>query len=95
MDKRRRPCGHRLMVSPHIVYILRSERQPHRYYTGLTSDLQERLEAHNSGRNASTVNGQPWQVVTYVTFSDPERAVWFERYLKTGSGCAFAKRHLR
>ena len=81
--------------SPHIVYILRSESQPHRYYTGLTSDLRARLAAHNAGLNTSTASGLPWRVVTYVTFTEPDRATWFERYLKTGSGWAFAKRHLR
>jgi hypothetical protein len=30
-----------------------------------------------------------------LSFADEKRAVAFERYLKSGSGCAFAKRHLR
>jgi hypothetical protein len=30
-----------------------------------------------------------------IAFAHPQRAVEFERYLKSGSGCAFAARHLR
>jgi hypothetical protein len=30
-----------------------------------------------------------------IEFDDEKRAVAFERYLKSGSGVAFAKRHLR
>jgi GIY-YIG catalytic domain len=33
-----------------FVYLLRSESQPDRYYTGLTSDVDARLQAHNAGR---------------------------------------------
>jgi putative endonuclease len=76
----------RAVESSHVVYILRSESQPHRYYTGLTTNLPARLDAHNAGLNTSTASGRPWRVVTYVTFTDGERAMWFERYLKTGSG---------
>jgi hypothetical protein len=28
-----------------------------------------------------------------VEFSTEQSAAWFERYLKSGSGCAFARRH--
>jgi hypothetical protein len=30
-----------------------------------------------------------------VKFADEARAVAFEKYLKSGSGCEFARRHLR
>jgi putative endonuclease len=66
-----------------------------RYYTGVTSDLSARLEAHNSGRCAHTSPNAPWEVDVFVQFADERRAVAFERYLKSGSGYAFAKRHLR
>lgn len=78
-----------------IVYILRSESTGARYYTGLTSDLNARLAAHNAGRVPHTANGKPWLVDVTIQFADEMRAVAFEQYLKSGSGCAFAKRHLR
>lgn len=78
-----------------FVYVLRSQTDPARYYTGLTSDLLARLAAHNAGLCTHTATGRPWQIDVAVEFSDEERAVRFERYLKSGSGCAFAKRRLR
>jgi putative endonuclease len=37
---------------------------------------------------------KPWRLVTYVAFSDEQKAAEFERYLKSGSGHAFANRRL-
>ena len=78
-----------------IVYVLKSETDPARYYTGLTSVLAARLDAHNSGPCPHTTSGRPWIIDVIVEFSDQRRAVAFERYLKSGSGNAFAKRHFR
>ena len=78
-----------------IVYVLRSEADPTRYYTGLTSNLAGRLDAHNAGRVLHTADGKPWIIDVIVEFSDERRAVAFEKYLKSGSGCAFAQRHFR
>jgi hypothetical protein len=35
----------------------------------------------------------PWELVVAVYFADRQKAEAFERYLKHGSGHAFAKRH--
>jgi putative endonuclease len=78
-----------------FVYILKNDAQPPRYYTGMTSDIRARLLAHNDGHCAHTVSGRPWHIDVVVEFADERRAIVFERYLKSGSGWAFAKRHLR
>jgi putative endonuclease len=78
-----------------IVYVLKSAGDPRRYYTGLTSNLSARLDAHNAGQCSHTASGRPWIVDVIVEFRDERRAVAFERYLKSGSGVAFAMRHLR
>jgi putative endonuclease len=78
-----------------VVYVLKSHTSPARYYTGLTSDPAARLDAHNAGRCAHTASGRHWTIDVMIEFSDERRAVAFERYLKSGSGGAFAKRHLR
>jgi len=78
-----------------IVYILKNETDPPRYYTGLTSNLAGRLDAHNAGRVPHTANGKPWMLDVIVEFAGDRRAAAFEKYLKSGSGSAFAKRHLR
>ena len=78
-----------------FVYVLRSETDPAQYYSGLTSCLPARLDAHNSGQCPHTASGKPWIIDIIVEFADEPRAVAFERYLKSGSGGAFAKRHFR
>jgi predicted GIY-YIG superfamily endonuclease len=84
-----------LGMSPkRTVYIMKTVEEPVRYYTGVTSNVDARLQAHNSGRCTHT-SGHSWQLVIVVTFADEPRALKFERYLKSGSGAAFAKRHLR
>ena len=89
-------AGAPTMVSgKRFVYIIQSVPTPGRYYTGLTSDVAARLEAHNAGRCPHTASGRPWRLDVVIEFSDEQRAVRLERYLKSGSGCAFAKRHLR
>ncbi len=78
-----------------IVYVLKTESEPTRYYTGLTSDVERRLDAHNAGRVPHTARYKPWMLDIVVQFGDEPRAVAFEKYLKSGSGCAFAQRHFR
>ena len=76
-----------------IVYILRSDRNPERHYTGVTTDIVQRLRWHNAGQNTDTARDRPWSVVVSIEFSTEQSALEFERYLKSGSGRAFAKRH--
>ena len=78
-----------------IVYVLKSETDPSRYYTGLTSDSASRLDAHNAGPCPHTASRKPWIIDIVVEFTDERRAVAFEKYLKSGSGHDFARRHLR
>ena len=77
------------------VYVLRSHVDRTRYYTGVTSDWRSRLDAHNAGRCSHTSDGKPWDLDVLIQFTDERRALALERYLKSGSGCAFAKRHFR
>jgi putative endonuclease len=75
------------------VYMLQSISHPEHFYVGLTSDLKKRFAEHNRGESGHTSKFTPWRIVTYVAFSDEQRAASFERYLKTASGRAFAKKH--
>jgi putative endonuclease len=76
------------------VYLLCSERAPTQRYVGLTSDLKRRLAEHNAGKSHHTARFLPWRLETYLAFSDPAKATAFERYIKSGSGHAFANRRL-
>lgn len=77
----------------HYVYLIESVGAPHRY-VGLTTDLKRRLAEHNAGKSAHTAKFKPWHLTTYVAFSDRQKAESFERYLKSGSGHAFANNRL-
>jgi putative endonuclease len=76
-----------------FVYVLRSDQNPHRHYVGLTADVAARLGWHNAGQNEHTAKDRPWHLLLSLEFSTADAAGQFERYLKTGSGRAFAKRH--
>jgi len=76
------------------VYILQSVGSGDHFYVGVTDDLRERLKRHNTGQVSHTAKHLPWKVNTYIAFSDEARAIAFEKYLKSGSGRAFARRHL-
>jgi putative endonuclease len=78
----------------HYVYLLRSRANTLQTYIGLTDDLRERLKNHNEGGSHHTAKYRPWEIVCYVAFSSRQPAAEFERYLKSGSGHAFAKRRL-
>ena len=76
------------------VHLLQSEAFAGRRYVGITSDLRTRLADPNAGRSPHTSKYAPWRLVTYVAFSDEQKAETFERHLKSGSGRAFAGKRL-
>lgn len=76
-----------------FVYLLRSLDDANRPYVGLTSNVPGRLGFHNTGLSPHTAKHRPWELVVSIEFADQQRAVRFEKYLKSGSGRAFAKRH--
>jgi putative endonuclease len=84
-----------VLLTKRFVYVLKNEDRPPQYYTGVTSDVPARLAAHNDGRSPHTASHRPWRLDVVVEFADERRAIAFERYLKSGSGCAFARRHFR
>jgi predicted GIY-YIG superfamily endonuclease len=77
------------------VYILQSLSHPDQHYTGLSSDVQARLAAHNAGQSPHTAKFRPWRLLSAHWFADEKTAVGLERFLKTGSGRAFAAKRLR
>jgi putative endonuclease len=87
----------RAYVSPpkRFVYILKSTAIADEYYVGVTSDVTQRLAAHNAGLTPSTVDHRPWRALLVIEFDEEQPAIEFEQYLKTGSGREFARRHFR
>ena len=76
------------------VYLLRSIPNPDQTYIGFTEDLKIRLAAHNHGQSPHTAKFKPWELIIYLAFKDKSTALAFEKYLKSHSGKAFAKKRL-
>jgi putative endonuclease len=76
-----------------FVYIIRSVSDPERRYIGVTANPEARLAAHNAGQNQSTAPWRPWLIDVCVEFRTEQLALRFEKYLKSGAGHAFARRH--
>jgi predicted GIY-YIG superfamily endonuclease len=74
------------------VYVLKSDADK-RPYIGVTSNVARRLDTHNSGGSVWTAPFRPWRLAVSIEFPTEDRALQFERYLKSGSGRAFARRH--
>jgi putative endonuclease len=72
------------------VYILKCADGNH--YTGCTSDLKERITRHQNGQVESTKSRRPVELLIYIAFADKYKAFFFEKYLKSGSGRAFANK---
>ena len=78
----------------HYVYILRSVLYPERVCVGQSGNLPRRLAAHNAGRVRYTSKYAPWSIAVAIAVPVKQRAIELEHYLKSGSGRAFARRHL-
>ena len=77
----------------YYCYILQSPSL-HKFYFGFTHDVKVRLSAHNSGFVTATKPRRPWHLVWYCAFNTEREAKDFEKYLKSGSGKAFAYKRL-
>lgn len=71
------------------VYIIKSTKFPEKIYIGKTKDLKKRLYGHNTGGTFHTAKYRPWDLVIFFGILDDNRAINFEKYLKSGSGRAF------
>ncbi|MDP3697851.1 MAG: GIY-YIG nuclease family protein [Candidatus Taylorbacteria bacterium] len=87
----------------YYVYILQSQKDQS-YYTGFTENLEQRIKDHNwhtaslKLRSISEVrytkSKAPFDVVWFCSFRNKKKALDFEKYLKQGSGFAFARKRL-
>jgi len=78
----------------HYVYILRAKGDATQHYVGYSADLRSRLKEHASATRGYTSQRDDWALHWYCAFHEEPSARAFERYLKSGSGRAFARRHL-
>lgn len=73
------------------VYILRCSDG--KTYIGCTDDLKDRIIRHQKGEVPATKVRLPIKLISYFAFSNKYTAFSFEKYLKSGSGRAFIKKH--
>ena len=78
----------------HYVYLIQSIKNSS-IYVGYSTDLKNRMAAHQTGNSKHTSKNRPWKLKCYFAFEDKGAALDFENYLKAGSGQAFRKRHFK
>lgn len=64
-------------------------------YAWYTKYLPQGWKPTTPAASPHTASGRPRIIDLVVEFADEHRAVAFEKYLKSRSGCAFAQRHFR
>ena len=75
------------------MYYIYSLKCKNGYYLGCTDDLNDRVRRHRKGQVLATVNRLPIKLDFYFAIGDKYKAFEFEKYLKSGSGRAFIKKH--
>jgi len=75
-----------------FVYILRLKNGHH--YIGFTRDLKKRLVRHKNHSSPTTSRLEPKELLFYAAFKSKEKALDFEKYLKSSSGFAFRNKRL-
>jgi predicted GIY-YIG superfamily endonuclease len=77
-----------------MIYYVYSLKCKEGYYIGCTDDVEKRLQRHQKGQIPATKNRLPIELDFYFAVKNKYKAFEFEKYLKTGSGRAFIKKHL-
>ncbi len=77
----------------YYTYILKSSIDETKYI-GYTKDLKKRLYDHNKGQSKYSSTKAPFKLIWYCAFTSKEKAMDFERYLKSSSGFAFSNKRL-
>jgi putative endonuclease len=77
----------------YYVYFLKSLSSSFRY-VGYTYNLRKRLDEHNNGLNKSAKPFIPFEIDAYIAVKTEKQAKDLERYFKSGSGIAFARKRI-
>lgn len=76
----------------YYVYILKLIDKT--YYHGYSTNLKQRIKEHEAGIVESTKNLRPLRLIYYSAFETKDKALKFEKYLKSSSGFAFRNKRL-
>ena len=77
----------------YYVYVLFSEKDK-QFYTGYTSNLKERIVAHEEGKVISTKNRRPLKLLYFEGCINQQDATRREKYLKSGNGKIYLRNRL-
>ena len=73
------------------VYILNLSNK--QQYVGFTENITSRLKEHNKGGCFTTKKYRPVKLAWCCYFTNKSKVLKFEKYLKSGSGTEFRRRH--
>jgi putative endonuclease len=78
---------HKVTISKlkHCVYVL-YRLSDHHFYIGYSTNLEQRLTEHASGKSASTASRRPFQLIFCEYYFSKRDALRRERYFKTTAG---------
>jgi len=74
----------------YYTYVLKSEKDG-MHYIGFTEDIEKRIIEHNSGSVPATRSRMPFELVYYEACKDKKKAIYREKYFKTGFGRRYLK----
>ena len=77
----------------YYVYVLLSEKD-NQFYTGYSSNLNDRIIRHNEGKVDSTKNRRPLRLIYWEGCLNQQDATRREKYLKSGNGKIYLKNRL-
>ncbi|MCF6270963.1 MAG: GIY-YIG nuclease family protein [Melioribacteraceae bacterium] len=76
----------------YFTYILRSLKDGIHYY-GSTSNLENRLKIHNSGKSKFTKGHRPWEIIYSEKFETRSDAMKREMFFKSIDGNIWLKKN--
>jgi putative endonuclease len=74
----------------YFVYVLKSLTAS-KSYTGITNNLDRRLDEHNAGKHFDTKRHIPWVMIYNEEYDSLREARKREKYLKSASGRKFLR----
>jgi len=78
----------------YYVYVLKSLKDC-KFYIGFSTNVARRLIAHNEGKNTSTRNRRPLELIYFEGYLNKMDALGRENFLKSGSEHRFINNQLR
>jgi putative endonuclease len=75
----------KVLTLKHFAYVLKSQNH-WRFYVGMTTNIEKRVDEHNRGYTKSTKAYAPWVLFFFEEYETREEARMREIYLKSGVG---------